>query len=354
MLARFAPLCLAAVLFSACSHAPTRSPGSFRPSYNPRYVQLLKAAADEGVFFQISDSVIRDLPLRSSGETCRSTGDGPWIEELYDVLEIFQKDPSLARKVHIVEFKRGDKPSVETSKDLDGAVTLLLLYSKSESREKIDSLSDIPCASGDMDLVGKDMSVTRFTWPSTQAIEALLQEQPERAEVERLNVDRHFMQWLAERQTLFRLTPELAFEKSPNGQPLLPAALARFSATLAQGNELPALDYWMSELGKKSKLGGAVKFFSLKKDNQMARGLQVDSVGQFARKMNGFADPTYPYVSYRLKNGTFNVGDLPDLDRCLRDLNSSYRSPISLMNNYEMDPGSFLYPGYHCSDNGSD
>lgn len=347
---RFFVLALFVALVAACTTNPiSREPQSIAPNYNPMRIRLLKAAAEHGVLFQISDSVIRDVPVKSVGERCRKTGEADWVEKVYSTLATLDRDPELFNKIHVIEFRRGDQSGAELSKDLDGAVSLVLLYRKRISQEPIRSLSDIPCSEGNMAMIGKDdVSVTSFEWPSATDITTALANQPPRPDVDRFKLDRRFMLWLADRMTLFRLTPEIAFEKTPTGTPLLVTAMARLSEEIGAVPSQPALEYWMKEISIRSHLGAGVKFFGLNRDLQMSTGLHVDSVGKFARKMNGYVDPTYPYVSYRLENSSYVTGSLGDLGTCLKNFMSTYRSPLSSMSSYEMDPDSFLFPGHSC------
>lgn len=332
----------------ACTHSPVRVPQSAPVNYNPARMKLIKMAAENGLFVQISDAVIRDVPVRAVGDQCRRVEDGPWVDQIYATLAVFEKEPRLLPKIHIIEFRRGDKPAADISKDLDGAVTLVISYAKTETREKIDSLADIPCANGELDMIGKDVVFTTFEWPTPAQIASPMYVLDDRPTVERLNVDRRFTVWLGERMTLFRLTPELAFEKTPTGKPLLPEAFAQWSAEIAGNAPTDALDFWLREITLKSKLGTGVKFFTLKRDLGGTVGVHVDSVGKFARRMNGFADPTSPYLSYKLENGSFVIMGLKELEPCLGELMSSYRSPLSSMSNYDLSPESFLFPGYTC------
>lgn len=332
--------------FFACQHSPIRLPSSFsKPVYNAKRVQLLKIAAQHGIFFQIPESVLRDLPIKSAGEKCRKTEDGQWMENVYSVLEVLKQNPALADKIHLIEFKRGDRAQAEVSRDLDGVATLVLNYARVETREKIRYLSDIPC-SGDMDQIGKDLSTTKFEWPSRSAVTTLLMAQPDRVSVERMNVDKRFPIWLAERLTIFRMTPELTFEKTPQGDPLLPIAMSSFASDLAANQD--QLEYWLSEISSRSKMGATLKFFGLRKDLTGTTGLQVDTAGKFVRKMNGHSDPTYPYVSYKVENGAYVLAGLGDLRNCLGELTAIYRSPMSLLNSFESEAESFMAPGYHC------
>lgn len=339
---------LALLILNACGHKDLRQPASVEPTYNPEKVRLLRQAADAGILIQIPDSVLRDIPGRQVGEKCRTTEESPWTRQLFAVLEIFDKQPGLRDRVHVIEFRRGDQPTAEISKDLDGAVTLVVSYVKVETREKIENVDDIPCSQGDADLIGKELTVTSFAWPQNNQLANALRGLDSRPTVDRFQFDRKFVIWLADHLAFFRLTPDLAFEKTPTGEPLLPYVMTELSRQVSTGATVAHVAYWYREISLKSKLGGGVKFFGLKRDLSLSHGLQVDSAGQFARKMNGFHDPTYPYLSYRVDNNAYSMVGLGQLNSCLQKLMDIYRSPLSSMTTFELDPGSFMYPGHHC------
>lgn len=345
-------LSLACVFFaflSACTHQPTREPAQ-EPAmhYAPERVRILRAAAEHGVLFHIPDNVVRDVPSRAIGDRCRASQDAPWIDRVLETLHILERQTKALGKIHILELRRADRPGVEIVRDLDGGVTLQLQYAKVESRETIQTLADIPCAQGDMELVGKDMTIVHFEWPDPLQIQAATASLPERPEVERFKFDTRFLTWLSDRVTIFRLTPEVAFEKTPTGQPLLPVLMAALSQEVSSVPRRAALDFWLKEVSTRSRSGAGLKFFGVFKDMTLAHGLQVESVGQFTRKMNGYADPTFPYVTYKIENSAYQFSSVTQLDSCLSSLMSTYRSPVAAMSSYDMDPDSFMFPGHHC------
>jgi hypothetical protein len=347
---RYGLLCLFLLCLAACTSSPIRLPAAKQNAYNVENVRLLKLAANNGILFQMSDAVLRDVPHKAMGDRCRKSTEAVWPEKIYTTLQVFEQNPAFLQKVHTIEFKRGDETKAEISKDLDGAVSLILAYSKKEVRERINSLSDIPCADGDMEMVGRDMSVTMLDWPTSAAISTALSNAADRGTVERFNFDRRFISWLADRATIYRLTPDAAFEKTPTGQPLLPNVMAILSEQLSTpGIDTAGIDYWLKEISNRSNLGSSVKFFGLKKDLQLHSGIQVDSAGKITRKLAGHADPTYPYLSYRIENNGFIVSTLAELNTCLTNLTSTYRSPLSSMGSFDMDADSFLFPGHQCT-----
>lgn len=342
-------LAMMTLLLGACAQKVTREPAQQAAlNYPPERVRLLRAAAEEGVLFQIPDAVIRDVPSRSIGDRCRTSQEAPWIDQSFEILKSLEQAPRGLSKIHAIELRRGDQPGAEISKDLDGAITLQVFYSKLERREMIQTMADVPCARGDSALIGKEMTVVEYEWPNEQQIQAPLAELGPKSAIERFTFERGFLEWLAERATIFRLNPEVAFEKTPTGQPLLPTIITALSQEIATNPVRPSVDFWLREISVRSRSGAGLKLFGLFKDISLSHGLQVDSVGQFTRKMNGYADPTYPYITYKIENSAYRFASITQLDECLSSLVSTYRSPVAAMTSYEMDPDSFMFPGHHC------
>lgn len=332
----------------SCSSLPTREPQSSAPEYNPERQRLLKLAASNGVMFLISDGTIHDVPMLSAGDRCRKAEEGPWVEQVYSVLRAFQAEPKLLSKIHFIEFRRGDRPGAEISKDLDGAVSLVVLYGKIETRSKIVTLSEIPCSDGTMDYLGKELVHTSFDWPESSAITGAVANLPERPKVPRLEYDHAFPVWLAEHLTLVRLTPELAFEKTPSGNSFLVEVMDGMGKEITAAPKQPTIEFWLKELSAKSTIGAGLKFFSFKRDLVKSSGLLVDSGNKLNRKMTGAAEPTYLFVTYRVSNGRFKYAGLAELSKCLKSFLQTYRSPLASMNTYDMAPENFLSPGHSC------
>lgn len=340
---------VASGLLVSCAGKTLRLPSS-QPAvhYDAAKVALLKEAAENSVFLQISSEALRDVPQRQIGERCRKIGEPEWHDRYFDILRVLSTERAFDR-VHVIEIKRGDVADVEVSKDLDGLTYLNVLYAKTESRQVAEQLSDIPCADQGLDFLGRDVVSTRYDWPRRERIAAVLRELPERPRVERLSADPRFGVFLAEQMTVFRLTPEISFEKNPSGQSLIVSSFKSLGDQLAEPKQLAHVRYWMREITLRSKLGQSLKFFGLKKDSALGHGIQVDAPGEFARKMDGlFPSPTYLYLSYRTRNNDFNLTGMSDLDACLEKLTDIHRSPVSSMTAYDQDPASFLYPGHHC------
>lgn len=346
-------LAVVTVAATACQHSMIREPQAVVASYDTERVEILKSAVESGLYLVVPDAVMRDIPARQVGDKCRRTEESPWMEKAYSVLGLFHRQPELYTKVHFVEFRRGDRPGVDISNDLDGARYLVINYAKVQKRRTVNTLAEIPCADGEMDLIGKEMMVTEFEWPNSMQIVSVLEAQPTRALVPRLAFDRKFLVWLAERLTVFRFSQELVFEKNAKGDPLLVEGLHQMSKELESNpQQLRALEFWLKEINDRSRQGGFIKFFALKRDLKLSTGLQVDSAGNFkhSRKMQGYADPTYPFLSYRTDNGAFVFTGLPQLESCLQRLQRTYLGSSRSPTRYDTDADAFMHPGYFCQD----
>lgn len=315
--------------------------------YNSEKVELLKKAADAGILFQISDSALRDVPSRQVTERCRKVDEAMWSEKFYETMRLITSKPQYSKKLHVIEFKRGDSAKVEISKDLDGVTYFQLAYGKVETRESVKRADDLPCADRPVDLVGKDLVTVEYNWPTREQQLEALDKAPDKPDSDRFKFDHTFIRFLAEKQTVFRLNSDIAFEKSAAGHNLLRAFMTKMSQDIKENSPHDDFDFWSHELSVKSKQSTNLKFFTLKRDIGLAHGIQVDSGGKFARKINGFSEPTYFYMSYRAENGAFFLPSLKELNQCLHEL-SSIAGTADYKNTFDMDPDSFLYPGHHC------
>ena len=341
---------LVSYALTACQQSPKREPQSIAYSYDVGQVKLLRAAVENGVYFIVTDAVMRDVPAKQMGDRCRKSEDSPWLEYTYETLQTFYRRPELYSRVHFIEYRRGDAPGVEVSNDLDGARHLIVSYTKLEKRKILNSLTELPCESGDFDAVGKELVMTSFEWPTQAQVAGALAALDPRARVTRLEFNPKFLLWLADRMTFFRFSQELVFEKNAVGEPLLVASFEQYAKELATNNgKLPAVEFWLREISDRSRQGHVLKFFGFKRDLQLSTGIQVDSTGSFSRKLNGYADPTYPYASYRTENGLYLYSNLKQLNNCLLDFQKQYLGSSRKPARLETDRDSFLYPGYFCT-----
>lgn len=337
-----------ACIIAGCVSSTIRLPASFKPKYNSKIVTSLKSAAINGVLFQINDSVFRDVPAHQV-DRCRKAEAPTWSEQFLALLEILDKHPQYYGKFHIVDFKRGDRAKAEISKDIDGLSYLNLTYAKRETREKVGAATLIPCSEGSAEYLGKDLVTTLIDWPNSEEVKLVLRQASTKAKIERFQFNTDFLIFLAERQTILKINPEVAFERTFQGEYFLGAWLEKMAQDLKiKGTEYDYVNYWLKEISTHSKQARSIQFFGLHPESTLSHGLQVDTNGKFARKLNSFQEPSYLFMSYRQNDGEYVYNNLNDLNLCLQGLLGIYRNPLRMGTTLDSDENSFLAPGYSC------
>jgi hypothetical protein len=335
-----------AMVMIGCVSTTLRLPASFKPKYNSKVVISLKSAALNGVLFQVSDSVFRDVPGKQI-EHCRKSEAPNWSTEFISFLDLMDHNPQYYNKFYIVDFKRGDKAKAEITKDIDGLSYLNITYAKRESREKITMSTNLPCADSNSDYIDKDLVSTFIDWPSADEINTVLKEAPNKPKIERFQFNTDFLVFLAERQTILKINPEVAFERSYHGDYLLSTWLEKMSQEIKDpGADLDFINYWLKEISSRSNQAKVIQFFGLHPESAASYGVQVDTAGKLTRKLNSYQEPTYLFMSYQEKDGEYIYPTLKDLNVCLQNLLGTYRNPMSMGMTYESDEDSFLAPGY--------
>lgn len=333
---------------AGCVSSAIRLPASFKPNYNNQIVNSLKSAAMNGVLFQVSDSVFRDLPVRQV-DRCRKAEAPNWGEQVTALFAILDKNPHYYNKFHIVDFKRGDHAKAEISRDIDGLSYLNITYAKRETREKVEPTTILPCAERTTEYLGKEVVVTSIDWPGSADLNSLLKHAPTKREIERFKFKTEFLVYLAERQAMLKINPEVAFERNYQGQYFLTLWLEKMSQELQEKDlDLGHLNYWLKEISTRSKQAANIQFFGLYPQSTVSYGVQVDTVGKFSRNLYGYQEPTYLFMSYRQETGDYVFNSLKELNQCLQNLTGLYRNPLSLGTAMESDGNSFLAPGYSC------
>jgi len=333
---------------AGCISTTLRLPASFKPSYNSKIVTSLRSAALNGVLFQVNDTVFRDVPARQV-EHCRKADEPTWSQEFLGFLDLMDKNPQYYNKFYIVDFKRGDSAKAEITKDIDGLSYLSVTYAKRENREKVTASTNMPCLESNTDYVGKDLITTYIDWPTMAQVESVLKEATPKAKIERFQFNTDFLIFLAERQAILKINPEVAFERNYHGEYFLATWLEKMSQEIHDNDaDLDFINYWLKEISTRSKQAKDIQFFGLHPEGTISYGVQVDTVGKFTRKINSYQEPTYLFMSYREKSGEYVYNDLKDLNTCLQSLLGTYRNPLSMGMAYESDEDSFLAPGYSC------
>ena len=340
-----------------CVSSTIRLPASFKPKYNTKIVTSLRNAAVNGVLFQVSDSVFRDVPARQV-DRCRKAEEPGWSAQLLSMLEVLDTKPQYYNKFHIIDIKRGDKPRVEIVKDIYDATYLTITYTKRETREKVGPGTVVPCMESNFDYQGKDLVTTNIDWPNIEEFKLVLNQAPVKQKLANYEFNTDFLVYLAERQTVLKMSPEVPFAKRMTGEPFLKYWLDTMAQELpAQptvgqkeqpAEELEFINYWLKEIATHSKQANMIQFFGLHQETGLSYGVQVDTVGKFSRKLANYQEPTYLFVSFGERKGEPTFSHLKDLNKCLQTLLGIYGNPLAMSSTLESDENSFLAPGYSC------
>lgn len=334
---------------AGCVSSAIRLPSSFKPKYNNSTVDVLKVAAKNGIVFQVSDTVFRDVPTRQV-DRCRKAEAPTWSLKLMELLTMLKEKnkDSYYNKFHVVDIKRGDKARVEITEDLSNVAYLTITYSKRETREKVTSSTVIPCYDTSTDFEGKDLITTNIDWPNIEEMKLALKQAPIKKDVSSFKFNTGFLTFLAERQAILKIGPEVPFAKTKEAEPFLKIWLDKVAHEIVDLTNLEYINYWLKEISTQSKQAGAIQFFGLYREAGASHGVQVDTVGKYSRKLNSYQEPTYMFMSFREVNGDTVTDDLKDLNLCLRDLTGVYGNPLAMGTTLETDGDSFLAPGYSC------
>lgn len=349
-------LTVTAMMNVSCSSSRVRVPASNNENvYNPARIKSLKMAADNGVLFIINDHVFRDLDREEVDTKCRRQSDPDWSEKLFSYLEVLDQHPAFYKKIHVIELRRGDVAKIDIQKDLDNLTYLAITYARSSKSEKITTSTELPCDAAPGEYRDRELTTVKLTWPEKNLIASLLSSLPERPTVERFNFDRQFLGFLAERNTILKFTQELGFEKTPDGRYALPEVLNRLGQELSKPQpEAPAtanINYWMNEIARKSTQASSIQLFGIVKDIELSSGVRVETEGEFARKVLGYLDPTYIYLSYKIESGNYYTASIKDLETCLSSLTDVMSGSFNSRKPASEERNSFLRPGFSCRQN---
>ncbi len=340
---------LAALFIVSCqSTIIIRDPDAVNIRYDEPSKKALRIAVDNGVFFSLPESLTEDFNTVEASLSCRRVTQPSWIKALSDYLSDFTMNPSLYGKFHVLEFKKGDTPSVQVQEDLDGARTLEIIYSKSETRSIIQTLTDIPCSTSSMEHIGKPLRAVYFQYPSFAEVQRALEQKDMKKKLARFEVNKDFFKFMADRLTIFRFSPELAFEMNAQGKSLLSSFSETVGAQMKQ-QPLKQLDYWLAEMTEIGFATQNFKIFTLKKDAELTNGMKIENAEKYSRRTDEFGIPT-PFVSYSSERGDFRFSSITSFERCLGELRTKYKRFIAGSDSLNMDSRFFLYPGYQCKD----
>jgi hypothetical protein len=328
-------------IISGCQSFLLRLPASMTLNYDPERSRLLSEAAQNGIMYQFDDEYLRDIPNVQISDTCNYPEPSEWGNQFFSIMRIFERNTEFYKKIHIIQFKRGDKPSADITRELDGTAYLVLTYQKVQHRENISDDWRRKCDTyGD---TRDQVTINQMQWPETSRIENLLAGLPNKPTVARFEFDKDFLTYLAQRTTILRISPALAAEKSfPSMKPILPDVMNQLGQQ-AKSGRYKYIDYYLQEIDHNSKLGGQIKFFSIIQDQGLERGIGLDGLTRTtASALGQQLTSTYMFISYRSRGNEYEFSTLHELDQCLKTSSISEKSS---------KPERFLAPGFSCGAN---
>ncbi len=340
---------LLVVFLSSCVSTQIRLPASARQvNKNENLQQLLLLSAQNNILFHIPDATTREVEKTEINQQCRQIEEPLWAEKLSIYLNEFRKRPEFLTRIHIIEMKRGDKSEVQVQKDLDGAVTLSIQFVKIESRGKVAFQTKIPCSSSVSEYLNREIIKTDYEFPSVDAFNMTLQNLTERPVVPRFQFSNLFLSYLAERGVIFKFGHEMSFEKTTKGIYVMADVLNKLGEDTKQPFH-QYINYWFKQISEQSTQAQLIQMFAVVPDKDYKSGVKVESEGDHARRVLGESDLTYIFTSYNVENETIKYVGLRQLDTCLQNFTSEM-SGIRLRKPAATEPGSYLQPGYSCSD----
>lgn len=327
------------LLLSACQTKVNRQPNQSVNSYDTKKVSLLRWAAKNRILFQVDSKSFQDVVSSKLDASCEVISQPAWSEMIISSIETLQKKSEFKNLIHIVEIKPGTTPLATINQDLDGLTYLTLEYTKLAKPFVIKETSDIPCENKSTNWIGQTRTDTTFQYPSTQEIISAIGKIKKTAAPGRWNFKTKFLEYLASNMTVFRLTSDVSFEKSFEGEPLLVHFLNK-QADQIQSTGSKTLSYWLAEINSRSHSGSYLNLFSLQADRNLSHGITT---------LDNSQGVAMPFMSYKIEAGQFLLSDMIQLEKCLGDLTNRYRRSLaSIGSDLSTAPQSFLYPGFSC------
>jgi hypothetical protein len=323
-----------------CQSSPNREPSSQINNFDSKKVELLKWAAHNRILVQISDKSFQHVTQSSIDNSCGTLGEPAWAEMVMLTLQTLQQESKKSKlAVHVIDIRPGAEVAVDSTQDLDGLTYLTLEYVEKSVSSTITDIHQIPCENRAPTYLGQTRVDLTFQIPKAADIQAQLKKMKPVKTPDRWQFKTDFLESLAEKMTIFRLTPDVSFEKAFDGESLIVHFMNTMNKEIKSG--IPkTLTYWLSEINQRSHSGSYLNLFSLHSDRNMSYGIGTYDSSQ------GVA---YPFMSYKIEAGRFLLTDLNQLDRCLSDLTMRYRRSLaSIGSDISTSSQSFLAPGFSC------
>ena len=341
------------IFLAACVSDDLRMPSSVSEVYsNSQMKQSLVSAAQNKILFYLPTETLNEVEKTEIDYRCRHFETPFWASKLSVYLNIFRSKPELYSKIHVIEMKKGDAPSVEIQKDMDQVSVLKIQYVKAESRGKVVRATNLPCQGTLAEYVGRDIVKTEFEFPTTAEVQTALENSTDKKDVARFNFSPDFLTYLAERGALFKFTHELSFEKLPNGKFVMAQLLNQYASEIKTMNQLPMnqshLNLWLKKINENSKQAELIQFFGVENDEQLRTGIKIDGEKEISKKNSGSVDLTYVFTSYHVQSDQLELASLENLNKCLQKMTIEKGSVFLRRPSSESEKDSYLSPGYIC------
>lgn len=330
-----------------CISQYVRLPSSAAQVYNnPDVEQSLLLLAQNHVMVSIPEATTREFEKTEVDPQCQSVSEPIWPEKLSIYLNEFRKRPELLSRINVIELKRGDNSGIKIQKDLDGAITVSIEFVKYESHGKVSYQSEIPCKSSVAEYLGRDLVKTAYDFPDTQKMVSALQELPEKKNIARFQFDTAFLDYLAERGTIFKFTHGMSFEKTADGKYVMGEILNRLATEVKQPFH-QHMNYWFKQINQQSSQARLIQMFAAVQDKELKAGVRVDLRNESYSRQRGDADLTYLFVTYNVENDEVHLVGLGQLEKCLKNFTDEMGA-LRLRKPAASDRDSYLRPGYSC------
>lgn len=347
MLLRISILGLALAAVSGCITQYVRLPSSVAQVYTNNDVQQgLLLAAQNNILISIPEDTTREFEKTEIDSKCRKNGDPIWSEKLSVYLNEFRKRPELLSRLHVLEIKRGDNAEVKIQKDLDGAITASIQFVKFEKHGKVSFQTQLPCAGSVAEYMGREIVKTDYDFPDMQKFISTLQNLPEKKDLPRFQFAHDFLEYLAERGTIFKFSHAMSFEKTAQGKYVMAELLNKLALEVKEPFHRH-MNYWFKQINQQSTQARLIQMFAAIQDKELKAGVRVDLQNDTSQKSFGDADLTYLYITYNVENDVVNFVNLQQLEKCLQSFTENM-SGIRIRTPASTEKNSFLKPGYSC------
>lgn len=293
-----------------------------------RLVQSLKLAASNQVVFYFPNETLFEANKTEVDFRCRQYQKPFWTQEFKSLLTLLDRHPEWYSKFHVLQFSRGDSPSVHIEKDLDGVKVLNIEYARTQSVQPIKSSSKLPCEASLAEYIGQNLTITKYEFPKENDLEMSLQNESEKPKVNRLNLNTDFLSYLAERGLVLKFSHESSFQKTDFNHYALPQVLDKLANESQKIEGKSYLNSWIKKI-KQFDQSSEVQFFSV--ENSIKEEMGIKSISSQRADQKQFI--SYLFVNYVLDDQKVKLASLEQLNKCLQKM--PYSDLLDSVKEYE-------------------